>query len=291
MAEDNRRKYNNPEAKEQVSEALALANVLKEGGHPQFLGRLWLLLCLNTHTLLDAVTSLMSRRDIQAAYYQPTAFLSQEGNFPALYAMLNQLHKLRFKLFASDVQYFEADIISPVLARESSPVIATIATISRKTKKKASLLSSGNSENGDALQRQVNLLKTSPEAALRLARLDTDSAIDLSDDPMRALDAMSDVSHGSEAIRPLRTLAGSGLSTPGPSDGGKRSGPGSDEGGAGASTEPVTTDAGQDMGRDPNGRVAGAATDVTAVAGAALAAVAAVAAARCVCAAAAARER
>lgn len=34
-----------------------------------------------------------------------------------------------------------------------------------------------------------------------------------------------------------------------------------------ASTEPVTTDAGQDMGRDPNGRVAGAATDVTAVAG------------------------
>lgn len=57
------------------------------------------------------------------AYYQPTAFLSQEGNFPALYAMLNQLHKLRFKLFASDVQYFEADIISPVLARESSPVM------------------------------------------------------------------------------------------------------------------------------------------------------------------------
>lgn len=48
----------------------------------------------------------------------------------------------------------------------------------------------------------------------------THVTVDLSDDPMRALDAMSDVSHGSEAIRPLRTLAGSGLSTPGPSDGG-----------------------------------------------------------------------
>eukprot|EP00668_Euglena_longa_P044334 GGOE01058953.1.p1 GENE.GGOE01058953.1~~GGOE01058953.1.p1 ORF type:complete len:720 (-),score=151.84 GGOE01058953.1:223-2382(-) len=230
MAEDNRRKYNNPEAKEQVSEALALA---KDGHQPHFLGRLWLVLCLNTHTLLDAVTSLMARRDIQSAYYQPTAFLSKEANFPTLYAMLNQLHKLRFKLFATDVQYFESTIIPLPLMREASPMIATIATISRKTRKKATRSSVGDSENGELLQRHVQLPQTSPEAALRLARLDTDySSIDLSDDPTRALETMSDASHGSGSNR--GQCCSPPISTPGPSDGGKRSGPGSDQDSAGA---------------------------------------------------------
>ena len=107
MAEDDRRRYNNPNAKEQVTEVLAQSKTVKWDGVPNWQGRLWLVLCLNTHSLLDAVTSLAAQKDIKMAYYSADAFLAQEANFRVFYSLLNQLHKLKFKLFMSDMRYFD----------------------------------------------------------------------------------------------------------------------------------------------------------------------------------------